>query len=237
MRNIKKMVLSLIISPIILLAGEYSSLELPNKDYIVKAEVAGVVQSIKEKGDIFTGEFLKLDDKYEQNVLKNLKSNVSNAENLVEMRNKHYTNVLTLNGKNLIEKDDYKISLLSAKNSLLSLQKEILELNDTIDKKSYDINNMFVYDTFVDEGEYVSIGQDLFRVQDISKSKIVIYVNYEDMIKIKNSEYTISDAAYKIDNISKTTDDTNVLMYKIELIKNNDKLDVIGKNFITIKTK
>lgn len=227
MKKILKMVLVTMVGTQ-LWAGEYGSPEVPIVDYVVKAKAAGIVLNINNSGNVFSGMYLELDNKYENDLLKNNKKLIDNNKDLLNVRSNHYNKIKDLNGKNEIEKDGYKISLLAQNESVLTLEKEKINIEDSINNKQYKINNMYVYENYVDNGEYVTNGQNLFRVQDISVAKVEFYVDKEDVEKLKNEDYKISDKKYKLKNILKVADDNYVFMYKATFEKKVEPNEKIG---------
>lgn len=228
MLKIYKVLISMGVVASGLFAGEYGSTEKPIIDYIVKAKAAGVVATINDSGKYYNGIYLQLDSDYENDLLKNTNSILNNNKKLLDVRISHYNKIKDIKGKNDIEKDGYKILLLNEQNSVLNLEKDKLNIEDSIKNKKYKLDNKYVYDKYVDIGESVTMGQDLFRVQDISKAKVDFYVYVTEIAAIETGNYIISDKEYKLSNITKVSDDEHVFMYKVTFEKDVKLKDKIG---------
>jgi len=80
--------------------------------------------------------------------------------------------------------------------------------------------NFVLYSLLVQPGKFVGISTPLARVADVSKAKLTIYLDEEDILKHKDSLVYIDGekTAYKISRISNIADSKNISKYMAQII-------------------
>ncbi|NPA60163.1 MAG: HlyD family secretion protein, partial [Epsilonproteobacteria bacterium] len=167
------------------------------------------------------------------NVLKNLK------KTLLKKR-KNYKKIEGLKFKSTVEKDRSFYDLMSSENLSLATQKEIenlklqildLKLRKTKLKKSikdkYLSDKGFVlYSLLVKVGQVVNISTPLAKIADISKAKLTIYLDADDMIDVEKKIVYINHkkTTYKISRILRIADGKNISKYMAQIIVKSPKL-------------
>jgi len=161
--------------------------------------------------------------------------NIKNAKEVERIREETYNKIKDLKTKSRTSKDAELINFINASSQVLSLENslenlkvsisdlefKIASLEDTITKKSVSVTKGFlIYKTYVDQGDFVSVGTTLVDAYDISKGKLTIFLSKEDVDKANSSEIYINDkkSDYKINKIWKVVDTQNISSYKTEII-------------------
>ena len=224
----------------------------PFETYHIKAAVNGqVVLSKKnlEAKNLNNKLIVKIDDNVEVNELKNiqnqiniLKEEIKNQEEIVKKKKWLYNRYKNLKSKSLEQKDLKFFDYVAAKNQLLNLKSQLSSLytnlaktQDLIDKKNIKFTG-YLYEIFVEKGDYVNVGRDIALGYDLSKEKIDIYVPIDKIDTIKNKKVYINGkkSNFKISKIYKVTDTKYITSYKVELVGNGLKFgDIVKVEFKT----
>jgi len=198
--------------------------------------------------------YIKIDSSLDKKELKStkeklvslnaiLKSNsviLENTEKLLEKKRKNYERIASLKIKSDVEKNREFYDLILSENQYLSIKKEIdnykiniLDLKFKIaflEKKISDKNlkakDFVLYALLVKEGQVVNISTPLAKVADISKAKLTIFLDSEDMLEYKSKFLYIDGVKtdYKIDRIINIADSKNISKYKAEIIIKSPKV-------------
>jgi seryl-tRNA synthetase len=229
----KSIILSACLIAVSLQAKMYKSVVQPYETITVSSEVNGKVTSIKKDIELtnFSGEVISIDSKLDNSKLKNLKSKLSILKEQLNIKDKTYKSIKKIRAKGQIEKDKYKLDVLSIKSQIIDLESSIDTLEDTISKKSISVNNLYIKDFLVSKDEVVFAGTKLFSAENQNISKIVAYINAKDRTDLSKKQIIINgkiDHGYKISKVSNSTDSTYISAYKLELI-NETKPDLFGQ--------
>ena len=113
----------------------------------------------------------------------------------------------------------------SLKKQRLDLKYEVSRLNDSISKKSIKVNNKFVYKLLVNKGDFVNMGTSLAQVKDLTSAKLVLFLETDELEKIKEKTIYINDKAsdYKISKIWEIADEKFISSYRTEIVIKNPK--------------
>jgi len=112
-----------------------------------------------------------------------------------------------------------KEKLLSLKKQLIDLRYAKVRLEDLIDKKNIFLKDKYLYSLLVREGDFVGMGTPLMIVDDISKGKLVLYLDAEELDGIENKTVYINSKKtdYKVAKIWRETDSQFISSYKVEI--------------------
>jgi len=125
-----------------------------------------------------------------------------------------------------------KTKYLSTKEKIENLKREILNLKfkietlkDKIDKKRVSIKKRFIYKILVHKRDFVNIGTPLATLANLTKAKLVIFLEKEELEDIKSKKIYIEgkETNYKISKIWKISDEKFISSYRAEIIINNPK--------------
>lgn len=219
--------------PILIFAQSYMAKIEPYEESTVYAQASGqiVILDKNDETKIVKKEFIKIDDSLERQQLSLYQNQLSLYNEKLKIAQNNYDKFITLKGKSQVDKDDKYDSLLDMKISIDSTKLSIAQLKDTINKKSLNVNNLYIKEFLVNKGDYVSIGSELATVMDISKSKLVVYVSSDDYANLAKKIVFVdgkTDVA-KIEKIDLTPDKTFVSAYKVVLVLNNSNFGQVVK--------
>jgi len=225
----------------------------PFKTYHIKAAVNGVIvlSNKKLEGKILKDKLIvKIDDKVElselkdiQNQINILKEEIKNQKEILKRKKLLYEKYKKLKSKSIEQKDlkffDYiaaKNQLLNLKTQLSNLYSKLTQIQDIINKKNIKFNG-YLYEIFVEEGDYINVGRDIALGYDLSKEKINIYIPIDQIDTIKNKIVYINGkkSNFKISKIYRVTDTKYITSYKVELIGNGLRFGEIVKIDFKIK--
>ena len=218
----------------------------------VSAQVTESKLSLEGKS-ISTATIIKLDDKLDILKLESSRASLKLIKNMIQTNNKilnalseslqrqkaYYGRISNIGSASKTQKDNAFYSYTSAKTQYFStkekidslkkqqldLKYEIAHLQDNIKKKNIKLNNKFFYKLLVNKGDYVNMGTPLAQVKDLSSAKLVLFLESDELEKIKEKTIYIDDQAsdYKVSKIWKVADEKFISSYRTEIIINNPK--------------
>ncbi len=202
----------------------------------------------KKEGKILDKKpYVQIDDKLDRIELTNVNNKITllkntlqlneamqnNYEKMLTKKQRNYDNVKGLKTKSVIEKDREFYDLVTTQNQLISTQKEVdnlkVQINDlnlraeqlqkNIADKSLDAKGYVLYQLSVKEGQVVNPGMELSKVADISKAKLTIYLNAQDMKDAKKKAVYLNGkkSKYTISRLWDIADSTHLSSYKAEI--------------------
>lgn len=192
--------------------------------------------------------FIVIDDELDQKELKLLKQKKINLENslklnkkmsknlsaMIEKKNINYERIKDLPIKSNVEKDKEFFDLSSTQNQHLSTLEKIetihSQLNDTqlrlaqlrrsIKDKHISAKGMVLYKLHVKKGQVVNAGMSLAEIADVTKAKLTIFLNLDEIKDIRKKEIYLNGkpTAYKIDKVWPLSDAEHISSYKTEIL-------------------
>jgi hypothetical protein len=198
--------------------------------------------------------YVKIDSEIDEKELKSTKLKLLSIKNIVEIneaiitnlddslvkKRENYKKIETLKFKSLVEKDKEFYELISSENLYLNTRKEIQNLkNQIIDlefrisllqksiaDKNLSAKNFILYEMLVRPGKVVNIGTPLAKIADISKAKLTIYIDEQDLQNIQNLNVYIDGekTSYKISRVLKIADGKNISKYMAQIIIKSPKI-------------
>jgi len=228
-----------------LFASYYAKVE-PIESYNIKADISGKVLDVNRSAisTNYKGIVIKIDD-YQDRInlksaevkLKILKNILSSQKEILKRKKRIYETYQKLSSKSQNEKDlkffDYQNSLIAynqTKSNIADLEAKIKILKNSISKKNIHFNN-YIYELYVNKGDYVTPANLVAKIMDLSKEKIYIYVPLNKINSIKNKKVYINGkkSNFKIAYIKKVADDKFVTSYKVKLVGNYPTISEIVK--------
>jgi hypothetical protein len=84
---------------------------------------------------------------------------------------------------------------------------------------------MILYKLHVEKGQVVSKGMNLAKLADIRKAKLTIFLNADDIVKVKKQIIYLNGekTSYKIDKIWTLSDEEHISSYRCEILINAPK--------------
>ena len=119
-----------------------------------------------------------------------------------------------------------KTQYLSTKEKIASLKKQILDmrykvdmLEDTIAKKSIVLKNSYLDELLVRKGDYVSPGTPLARIDNMSKAKLVLFLEKDELSDIGQKHVFLDgrQTQYHVDKVWRVTDEKYISSYRAEI--------------------
>jgi multidrug resistance efflux pump len=190
---------------------------------------------------------IHIDDKLDIINLSQTKESIKLIQNMIDINNEikstlaksvsrqrgYYERISKLSTVSKTQKDNAYIAYSSAKTQylnitekILSLKKQLLDLKylqsklqDSIEKKSITLHHQYLYKLLVKKGNFVTPATPLAIVDDISKAKLILYMDSDELEGIENKAIYIDDnkTEYKINKIWKVSDEKFVSSYKVEI--------------------
>lgn len=201
------------------------------------------------EGKLLSNEaFIVIDDEIDRKELKLLnekKSNLQrslelnkkmavNLEMIISRKNENYERIKDLPIKSNIEKDKEFFDLANTQNQLLSTLEKIetiaSQLSDTqlrleqlrysLKEKHLEAKGMVLYKLHAKKGQVVAPGMDLAEVADVTKAKLTIFLNSDELDGVREKKIYLNDktSAYKIDKIWPLSDEEHISSYKTEIL-------------------
>jgi multidrug resistance efflux pump len=210
-----------------LLAGSYKARIEPLESVTIAAEVSGKVVELNQSDELKTlnKKVLVIDHALESQELANSRKKLQFLQEQIRIKQGQYNRIKHLKGQSLFTKERYQSELLALRMQKYDLQNQIAKLKDTIRKKEIYLHNRYLKKLYVRKGAFVAPGAKLMDVEDLSGSRIVIYVDAKDLQKVKRGSILIDGQnahGYTLQKAAKTTDDHYISSYRIELVKNGD---------------
>ncbi|CAA6806069.1 MAG: Unknown protein [uncultured Sulfurovum sp.] len=247
--------LLLLLSPLFLFAKVHYAKVEPYENITLKAAVAAQVTkvAIKLEGSSAKETIIKLDDKLDRTKLTSSNASLKLVQSMIQInqniltalkqslnRQKAYhLRITDISSASKTQKDNAFYAYTNAKTQYFStqekidslkqqkldLQYEIARLRDSLSKKNIKLNNMFLYKLLVSEGDFVNMGTSLAEVKDLSKGKLVLFLEANELEKIKSKTIYVDGKAsnFKISKIWEVADEKFISSYRTEILVNNPK--------------
>ena len=183
-----------------------------------------------------------LEDKLEylRDMVTTNQSVINNLEQSLVKKRENYKRIESLKIKSAVEKDREFHDLIASENQFLNTKKEIqnlkLQITDlklrraqlqrSISDKTLKANGFVLYELLVKPGQVVGISTALAKVADISKAKLTIYLDEEDVVSSKNKVIYLDGkkTSYKISRLLTISDSKNISKYMAQIIIESPKL-------------
>ncbi|MEA1956487.1 MAG: HlyD family efflux transporter periplasmic adaptor subunit [Campylobacterota bacterium] len=214
--------------------------KLSTKPYII----------IDSELDIKELNFLKKKISYLNNTVFTNENILKNLQESLKRKRDNYEKIKSLKIKSSIEKDREFYELINSENLFLNTKKEILslkvqitdlslrysQLQRTIKDKNLIADGFVLYTLLVKAGKVVSKSTPLAQIADISKAKLTIYLDKEDIYNAENKTVFIDakKTDYKITRVVRIADSKNISKYKAEIIIDSPK---VFSNLVKIELK
>jgi hypothetical protein len=168
-----------------------------------------------------------------EKILKNLKK-------LLKRKNLNYEKIKVLKIKSSVEKDKEFYNLIASENQYLSTLKELNNLKvqiadlklrksyltRSIEDKNLQAKDFVLYSISVKVGQVVGVATPLAKVADISKAKLCIFLDKEDLSNVENKIIYLDGIKtdYKLSRILKIADEKNISKYMAQIIIKSPKV-------------
>lgn len=241
--------LFLLLSPLFLFAKVHYAKVEPYESITLKATVAAQVTKadLKQEGTTVNGTIIRLDDKLDTIKLESSQSSLKLVQNMIQTnqtilkalkqsldRQKAYhLRMKEIASASKTQKDNAfygytnaktqyfstKEKIDSLKKQKLDLEYEIARLKDSIGKKNIKLTNKFLYKLMVNKGDFVNMGTPLAQVKDLSKGKLILFLEASELENLKSKTIYINDkpSKFKITKIWDVADEKYISSYRTEI--------------------
>ena len=177
---------------------------------------------------------------YIQNTIDSNEKVLKNLQELLKRKRVNYDKVKVLKIKSSVEKDREFYDLVASENQFLNTQKEInslrtqladlklraIALRRSINDKNLKAKGFVFYSWSVEVGQVVGMSTPLAKVADISRAKLVIYLDEVDLVNINEKKVYIDglQTDYKISRVLNIADEKNISKYMAHIIIKSPKI-------------
>lgn len=207
---------------------------------------------------------IKLDSDTEDAQLKNYKKQLKSVEKSIKIskkliknlkkvyriKEKNYKNYRKSTYRSVVQKDEKYYDVATAFNNLSTneenletlertksdLTYKIFDLKKNIRDRTFKFKGYYIYKVDVKKYDYVTKGTILAKVSDVSKGKLIIFLDREDYKNINNKVIYVDGkkTTYKIDKKQKVADSVNISSYEIDIIVSKPK---VFSNIVKVEFK
>ena len=245
--------LILLLTPLFLFAKVHYAKVEPYETITLKAAVSAQVTKAKIslEGTTVSATIIKLDNKLDLIKIKSSKDSLKLIESMIKTnqnilsalkqslnRQKAYhQRISNVASASKTQKDNAFYAYINAKTQYFStkekidslkkqkldLKYEMARLQDNISKKSIKLNNKFLYKLLVNKGDFVNMGTPLAQVQDLSKGKLVLFLESTELQNIKSKTIYIDGqgSKFKVSKVWQVADEKFISSYRTEILINN----------------
>ncbi len=212
----------LLLTPLVIFAKVHYAKVEPYESVTLKSAVSALVMDVdlEAEGSVVDQKrVIYLDDYLDKVNLKTSKENLLILHETLKRKESYFHRIDKLKTTSAAQKDDAFYSFAAAKTQYLDMQYKIAQLEDSIEKKSIVLKDMYLYEIMVRKGDYVTPGSPLAKVVDASRAKLVLFLEPEELDKIEqktvylNGEKTV----YKVDKVWSVADEKFISSYRAEI--------------------
>ena len=180
---------------------------------VLEVDLASEGRLVKEKRIIY------LDDTLDKINLKTSNTKLQILLETLKRKKSYFQRINKLQTASNTQKDNAYYSFVSAKNNYLDMKYKIAQLQDSIEKKSLVLKNKYIYKIMVRKGDFVNPGTALAQIEDISKAKLVLFLEPEELIDLAHKKVYINGerTAYKVDKVWRVADEKFISSYRAEI--------------------
>ncbi|MDA7816569.1 HlyD family secretion protein [Sulfurimonas sp.] len=163
-----------------------------------------------------------------------------NVEKSLNKKRDNYKKVEALKFKSSVEKDREFYDLVSSENLYLNTKKEIqnlkIQITDmklryehlkrSIEDKNLNAKGFILYELFVKPGQVVGISTPLAKVADVSRAKLTLFLDEDDMLNADKKVVYIEGEKtdYKLSRVSNIAHSKNISKYMAQVLIESPKV-------------
>lgn len=235
--------LLLCLSALNLLAYSYVGKIEPYSSISLKSEAMGKVIYVNENAKFSYIHkklpILKLDTVDDETRILSLEQRMEASEEIYQISKLSFEKKTSIKSISKFEKNNDKLNMLAKKQSYISLFENLKLQKRNKEKKSFIVYDKYISNIYPKVGELVSIGSKIADIYDISKKKIILFVNKEQIDKLKNKAIYIDGVLSKwyINNISNVVDSKYISSYQVDLLENNKDIKFRFGSIVKVEFK
>lgn len=214
--------LFLLISPIVVFSQVHYAKVEPYETVILKSSVSALVVDVDlgAEGSVVNGKrVIYLDDKLDKINLETSNANLLTLEETLKRQEASYQRIDKLKTTSQTQKDNAFYSFSSSKTQYMDMQYKVAQLEDSITKKSLVLHGKYLYKLMVRKGDYVSPGTQLAQVMDVSRAKLVLFLEKETLKDIVHKIVYLDGikTEYKVNKVWSVSDEKFISSYRAEI--------------------
>lgn len=232
-------------------AKEYYAKAEPYEIFTVSSNVSGevVYADLSSQGKVLGKKgYLSIDDTLDRAELQSVEGKIAalkktlehnaqmamNYQQMVEMKQSNFDRIKDLKIKSSVEKDREYFDLVSSRNALLGVQKEIESLNislgdlklrrtqlqKNINDKHLSAPGKVLYQLMVKPSSVVNPGTPLAQIADVRKAKLTLYLSGAEAQNIQTKKIYLDGkvTSYTVDRLWKIADPSKLSSYRAEIL-------------------
>ena len=214
--------LILFLLPFLLIAKvHYAKIE-PFDTIILKSSVSALVVEVdlEAEGSVVTQKrVIHLDDSLDKINLKTSNAKLAILQETLKRQKSSFQRINKLQTASRNQKDSAYYTFSSTKTQYLDMLYKVAQLKDIIEKKSLVLNDKYLYKLMVRKGDFVAPGSALAEVMDVSKAKLVLFLEEETIKNIEKKTVYLDGVktAYKVDKVWNVSDEKFISSYRAEI--------------------
>lgn len=207
--------------PIFLFANHYIAKVEPKNQFSIFANTNGEITFLAKNKEmsVVNEVIVRIDDALEKENLKLYTAQLELYKEKLAILENYFEKYKTIKGKSSYEQDEKYMEIIELKHSIKSLELSVANTQDILNKKVIRLNNLYLKEFTVNQYDYVSAGTKIATAYDISRAKLIVYLNKEDYDNVLSKTIYLngkqSDA--KIKKLDITPDTTFISAYKAEI--------------------
>jgi hypothetical protein len=208
--------------PLLLFAKVHYAKVEPYNSVILKSAVSALVINVDLESEgkmVENKRVIYLDDRLDKMNLKLSNENILILRETLKRQEAYFQRINKLTTVSTAQKDEAFYSFASAKTQYLDMQYKIAQLEDSIEKKSIVLDHRYLYEIMVRKGDYVTPGTPLANVVDVSRAKLVVFLEPSELEQIEKKTVYLNDKKtdYKVDKVWKVADEKFISSYRAEI--------------------
>lgn len=215
-------ILLLLFTPLLIFAKVHYAKVEPYESVVLKSAVSALVMDVdlESEGQMIDGKrVIYLDDSLDKINLETSRENLLILRETLKRQESYFQRIDKLKTASTTQKDNAFYSFASSKTQYMDMQYKIAQLEDSIEKKSIVLHDMYLYEIMVRKGDYVTPGSPLARVVDASRAKLVLFLEPAELEQIgKKRVYLNGEKTdYKVDKVWRVADEKFISSYRAEI--------------------
>jgi hypothetical protein len=212
----------LLFTPLLIFAKVHYAKVEPYESVVLKSAVSALVMDVdlEAEGSIVDQKrVIYLDDRLDKMNLKISKETLLILQETLKRQESYFQRIDKLKTASTNQKDDAFYSFSSAKTQYLDMQYKIAQLEDSIEKKSIVLHDMYLYEIMVRKGDYVNPGSPLASIVDASRAKLVLFLEPSELEDIEQKTVYLNGekTEYKVDKVWRVADEKFISSYRAEI--------------------
>jgi hypothetical protein len=207
-------------------ADYYMAQFQPYRTVSVKAEISGVVERVALNRELSyigkSAEVLKIDTVFEDIQIEALRKRISATEEALQLRRENLKSKKRVRSISQYEINNETLAVVETKSNLYALRMDFDSKRASREKKVFYLENSYLGQFYVEEGEFVPTGTPLFDYYDFSKGKLDIFVGAEEIEGIVEKKILINGEVrddFRVEKVSSVKDSKRISTYRVRLVR------------------